>query len=89
MNKRSDPILRYRRVSLTGFVLGKEDIAGSENSFRAVADADLDCSGKSDAPLAPRRWMPAVKIITIHIVLENQCLYGKIREKILRSLALV
>jgi hypothetical protein len=76
-------------MSLTGFILSKEDIAGSENSLCAVADADLDCPGKSDAPLAPRRWMPAVKIITIHVVLENQCLYRKIREKIFRSLALV
>ena len=88
MNKSSDPILRQRGMALAGDIFRQKDVAGTEGFFRAVADAYLTGAGKRDAPLAPRRVVPAQDIAVV-VVFENQCLGGDGREKILRGLCLI
>ncbi len=89
MNEGAHPVRRLRRVALPGHVFGEKNVAGSKGLLRAVAQSDFNAAREGNAPLAARRGMPAMKIIAVHIVLEDQCLGGNAGKKMLRSLVLI
>jgi hypothetical protein len=76
-------------VTFAGDIFGKKNISGAEYSFYAAADTDLDGSGQCNAPLSARRGVPAVQIVTIRIVFENQRLGRQRRQKMFRLLGLI
>jgi hypothetical protein len=59
-------------VALTANVFRKKNVSRSKGFHRAVANADLDGTGQCDTPLAAWRVMPAVQIVSIEVVFENQ-----------------
>ena len=72
MDERPQPIFWQGSMALAGNVFGQEDVARTENFLGPVADTDLAGTGESDAPLAPRRIVPAVQIVAVLVVLEHQ-----------------
>jgi hypothetical protein len=82
-------MVRFRGVPLAGHILCEKHVAWLERSLRAVAQSNLDATGKRDAPLAARRVVPGMKIIPECIVLEHERCRGDVGQEMLRSLVLI